>query len=79
MTSLATRVGSTPAAVTLDGIYAERVRELWWKVGDVTMLFASKILNARSLKPYTSDAKYVLYPIPAEALFNSNLSQNPGY
>jgi hypothetical protein len=31
MTSLATRVGSTPAAVTLDGIYAERGRELWWE------------------------------------------------
>jgi hypothetical protein len=28
MTSLATRVGSTPAAVTLDGIYAERGRTL---------------------------------------------------
>jgi hypothetical protein len=28
LTSLATRVGSTPAAVTLDGIYAERERTL---------------------------------------------------
>jgi hypothetical protein len=57
----------------------KEVENFGGKVGDVTMLFASKILNARSLKPYTSDAKYVLYPIPAEALFNSNLSQNPGY
>jgi hypothetical protein len=80
MTSLATRVGSTPAAVTLDGIYAERGRELWWegwRRNDAIRF--GKFLNARSLKPYTSDAKYVLYPIPAEALFNSNLSQNPGY
>jgi hypothetical protein len=74
MTSLATRVGSTPAAVTLE-VYMLK-ENFGGKVG-TTMLFASEILNARSLKPYI--AKYVLYPIPAEALFNSNLSQNPGY
>jgi hypothetical protein len=33
MTSLATRVGSTPAAVTLDGIYAERGENFGGKVG----------------------------------------------
>ena len=80
MTSLALRVGATPAAVTLDGIYAERGRELWWegwRRNDAIRF--GKFLDARSLKPYTSDAKYLLYPIPAEALFNANLSQNPGY
>ena len=80
MTSLALRVGATPAAATLDGIYAERGRELWWegwRRNDAIRF--GKFLEARSLKPYTSDAKYLLYPIPAEALFNANLSQNPGY
>jgi hypothetical protein len=46
MTSLATRVGSTPAAVTLDGIYAERERTLVGRL-EVTMLFASENLNAK--------------------------------
>ena len=80
MTSLASRVGATPAAATLDGIYAERGRELWWegwRRNDAIRF--GKFLDARSLKPYLSDAKYLLYPIPAEALFNANLSQNPGY
>ena len=80
MTSLALRVGATPAAATLDGIYAERGRELWWegwRRNDAIRF--GKFLDARSLKPYVSDAKYLLYPIPAEALFNANLSQNPGY
>lgn len=80
MTSLALRVGATPAAATLDGIYAERGRELWWegwRRNDAIRF--GKFLDARSLKPYVSDAKYVLYPIPAEALFNVNLKQNPGY
>lgn len=80
MASLALRVGVTPAAATLDGIYAERGRELWWegwRRNDAIRF--GKFLGARGLKPYVSDAKYVLYPIPAEALFNANLKQNPGY
>lgn len=80
MTSLASRAGVTAAAATLDGIYTERGRELWWegwRRNDAIRF--GKFLGARDLKPYTSDAKYLLYPIPAEALFNSNLSQNPGY
>nr|WP_314864665.1 RagB/SusD family nutrient uptake outer membrane protein [uncultured Flavobacterium sp.] len=80
MSSLATRAGVTASATTLDGIYAERGRELWWegwRRNDAIRF--GKFLGARALKPYASDAKYVLYPIPADALFNSNLSQNPGY
>jgi hypothetical protein len=80
MSSLATRAGVTAAPATLDGIYAERGRELWWegwRRNDAIRF--GKFLSARGLKPYTSDAKYLLYPIPAEALFNSNLKQNPGY
>jgi len=80
MTQLATRAGVAAAPATLDGIYAERGRELWWegwRRNDAIRF--GKFLAARGLKPYTSDKKYVLYPIPAEALFNSNLSQNAGY
>jgi hypothetical protein len=80
MSTLATRANVTAAATTLDGIYAERGRELWWegwRRNDAIRF--GKFLGARALKPYTSDAKYLLYPIPADALFNSNLSQNPGY
>ena len=80
MTQLATRAGVAAAPATLDGIYAERGRELWWegwRRNDAIRF--GKFLAARGLKPYTSDKKYVLYPIPAEALFNSNLTQNAGY
>jgi starch-binding outer membrane protein, SusD/RagB family len=80
MSDLAARAGVTAAAATLDGIYTERGRELWWegwRRNDAIRF--GKFLGARALKPYTSDAKYLLYPIPADALFNSNLSQNPGY
>lgn len=80
MSSLAARAGVTAAATTLDDIYAERGRELWWegwRRNDAIRF--GKFLAQRNLKPYTSDAKYLLYPIPADALFNANLSQNPGY
>jgi hypothetical protein len=80
MTRLATRAGVAAAPATLDGIYAERGRELWWegwRRNDAIRF--GKFLAARGLKPYTSDKKYVLYPIPAQALFNANLTQNPGY
>jgi starch-binding outer membrane protein, SusD/RagB family len=65
---------------TLDGIYKERGKELWlegWRRND--MIRYGKFLEARELKPYVSDSKYLLFPIPADALFNANLSQNPGY
>ncbi len=80
LSDLATRAGVTAAAATLDGIYAERGRELWWEGWRRNdQIRFGKFLAARALKPYASDAKYLLYPIPADALFNSNLSQNPGY
>lgn len=65
---------------TLDGIYKERGKELWlegWRRND--MIRFGKFLDARELKPYVSNEKYLLFPIPADALFNSNLQQNPGY
>ena len=65
---------------TLDAIYAQRGKELWfegWRRND--MIRFGKYLEARELKPYVSDKRYILFPIPADALFNANLKQNPGY
>nr|WP_315182195.1 RagB/SusD family nutrient uptake outer membrane protein [uncultured Flavobacterium sp.] len=65
---------------TLEAIYTERGKELWyegWRRND--MIRFGKFLEVRELKPYVSDNKYVLFPIPADALFNANLKQNPGY
>lgn len=72
------QVGVFPT--TLDGIYKERGKELWlegWRRND--MIRFGKFLEARELKPYVSDKKYILFPIPSDALFNPNLTQNPGY
>ncbi|MFV8359622.1 RagB/SusD family nutrient uptake outer membrane protein [Flavobacterium sp. LS1P3] len=72
------QVGVFPT--TLDGIYKERGKELWlegWRRND--MIRFGTFLAARELKPYVSDNRYVLFPIPADALFNANLAQNPGY
>ncbi len=68
------------AAATLDEIYDERGKELWfegWRRND--MIRFEKFLLPRELKPNTSDPKYALYPLPADALFNANAKQNPGY
>jgi hypothetical protein len=80
MADIAVRTGQAASAPTLDGIYLERGKELWlegWRRND--MVRFGKYLEARELKPYVSDDRYALYPIPADALFNANLSQNPGY
>ena len=72
------QVGVFPT--TLDGIYKERGKELWlegWRRND--MVRFGTFLAARELKPYVSDKRYILFPIPADALFNANLKQNPGY
>ncbi|WP_395043494.1 RagB/SusD family nutrient uptake outer membrane protein [Flavobacterium sp.] len=80
MADIAARTGQPAAPATLDGIYAERGRELWWEgYRRNDMIRFGTFLNQRGLKPYVSAAKYALYPIPADALFNANLSQNPGY
>ena len=70
--------GSSPA--TLAGVFDERGKELWyegWRRND--MIRFGKFLEPRELKPTTSSPKYALYPIPADALFNPNVKQNPGY
>ncbi len=80
LSDIATRAGVAAAANTLDGVYAERGRELWWEGWRRNdMIRFGKFLDARELKPYNSDPKYLLFPIPADALFNANLKQNAGY
>jgi starch-binding outer membrane protein, SusD/RagB family len=80
LTDIATRANVTPAAATLDGIYAERGRELWWEGWRRNdMIRFGKYLDARELKTTVTDPKYLLLPIPAGALLNPNLVQNPGY
>jgi hypothetical protein len=80
MTDIAARSGQTASPATLDGVYLERGKELWlegWRRND--MIRFGKFLAARELKPYISNERYLLFPIPADALFNANLGQNPGY
>ncbi|MFV5698284.1 RagB/SusD family nutrient uptake outer membrane protein [Flavobacterium sp. ZT3R17] len=80
MTDIAARSGQAASPATLDGVYLERGKELWyegWRRND--MIRFGKFLAARELKPYVSDNRYALFPIPADALFNANLKQNPGY
>ena len=80
MTAIAARTGQPASPATLDGIYAERGRELWWEGWRRNdMIRFGKFLAQRELKPYVSASKYLLYPIPAGALLNTNITQNPGY
>jgi hypothetical protein len=69
-----TNVGS------VDDILEVRARELWWegwRRNDRVRF--GKFLDPVQLKNYQSDPKYVLMPIPADALVNPNITQNPGY
>lgn len=81
LTALVSRSGQVGVfPTTLDGIYKERGKELWlegWRRND--MIRFGTFLAARQLKPYVSDKRYALFPIPSDALFNPNLTQNPGY
>ncbi len=67
--------------VTLDDIYRERRFELAWEgYTRQDMIRFGTFLLARDFKPYVSDEKYLLYPIPQQDLdANGNLVQNPGY
>jgi starch-binding outer membrane protein, SusD/RagB family len=80
MTDIASRTGQASSPATLDGIYAERGKELWWEGWRRNdMIRFGSFLKQRELKPYDSNAKYALFPIPADALLNPNITQNPGY
>jgi starch-binding outer membrane protein, SusD/RagB family len=78
---LALRSGQTAVDLSsLTNIYAERGRELWWEGWRRNdMIRFGKFLQARALKPYVSNSKFLLFPIPAGALLNPNMKQNPGY
>ena len=74
------RVGLGSIAATLDNVYSERARELWLEgFRREDMIRFGTFLSPKGLKPAESDAKYLLYSIPADALINPNMSQNPGY
>ena len=71
---------STTTISSVDAILEVRARELWWegwRRNDRVRF--GVFLAPMDLKPYESDPKYVLMPIPADALVNPNISQNPGY
>jgi starch-binding outer membrane protein, SusD/RagB family len=78
---IATRSNTTLSydLTNLVDIYKARGHELWeegWRRND--MIRFGKFLDARPTKAL-SDVKRVLYPIPASALVNPNITQNAGY
>ena len=74
------RVGLPSITANLDNVYAERARELWFEGHRRNdMIRWGTFLNAKELKSSESDPKYLLFPLPADALLNPNISQNPGY
>lgn len=75
------RNASLLASLSLDQLLDERGRELYlesWRRQD--MIRFGKFLAPFQEKNYTSDSKYILFPIPNRFLaVNPNLTQNPGY
>lgn len=65
---------------SVDDILDVRARELWWEgFRRNDMIRFGTFLNSRELKPTQSAEKYILFPFPADALANPNLTQNAGY
>lgn len=80
LAQIAARTGAPASPATLEGLNIERGKELWWEGWRRNdMIRFGTFLSIRELKPYVSDSRYLLYPIPADAVFNANLKQNPGY
>jgi hypothetical protein len=75
------RGASFLSSVNLDTLYNERGRELWWEGWRrEDMIRFNKFLLPFEEKGYTSDTKYLLFPIPDEQIaVNPYLKQNPGY
>lgn len=75
------RGASALSSVSLDDIYDERGRELWWEGWRrQDMIRFGTFLQHFQEKDYVSDPKYLLFPIPDDQIaFNPNLKQNPGY
>jgi starch-binding outer membrane protein, SusD/RagB family len=69
------------AAVTLNDVFKERSFEMLWEgVRRQDQIRFGKFLDAYTNKTSKSDPKYLLFPIPTNALAsNPNLKQNPGY
>jgi len=77
----ASRNAGALAGVDLNTLLAERGRELYleqWRRQD--MVRFGKFLGPIEQGPTSSDAKYLIFPIPNQQLaVNPNLTQNPGY
>jgi len=71
---------STTTISSLDDLLDVRGRELWWEGWRRNDRIRFGVyLDPMQLKEYESDPKYLLNPIPASALANPNVTQNPGY
>jgi len=68
-------------AATLDNLYLERRLELAWEsTNRQDMIRFGRFLSPGYLRPSTSPAHLLLFPIPEAAWeTNNNLVQNPGY
>ncbi|RZK92907.1 MAG: RagB/SusD family nutrient uptake outer membrane protein, partial [Hymenobacter sp.] len=77
----ASRSAGALTSMDLNTLYAERGRELYlenWRRQD--MVRFGKYLGPIEQGPTSSDAKYLIFPIPNQQLaVNPNLTQNPGY
>jgi len=75
------RRASPISLVTLDSLYDERGREMWWEGWRrQDMIRFKTFLSPFQQKEYVSDPKYLLFPIPYDqVLLDSNYKQNPGY
>jgi hypothetical protein len=75
------RGASYLSSLDLNGLLAERSRELWlecWRRQDLIRF--GKFLEPFQEKEYLSDPKYLLFAIPNQQLsVNTNLEQNSGY
>jgi hypothetical protein len=76
-----TRAGQpTLGNVTLEALLDVRARELWWEGWRRNdQIRFETFLEPKELKNSSSEPEKVLFPIPAGALSNPNLTQNPGY
>ena len=71
---------ATTTISSTNDILETRARELWWEGWRRNdMIRFGTFLNERELKPYVSDPKFLLYPIPLAGTTNPNITQNPGY
>lgn len=78
---ITTRAGIPAVTASLDNVLDQRARELWqegWRRNDL-IRFGKFLTPNESLRTTKSADKYIVFPVPADALFNPNIKQNPGY